>query len=86
MDNNERSIFNIESSDNNDTTIEAMFEKMQQNVEDDNEEDFNFVKKAKIYTDKKANRRVASNAQKHDKKCLKIKQSYKLVLIYLPKI
>jgi DNA polymerase elongation subunit (family B) len=44
----------MKPSDNNDTTIEAMFEKMQQNVEDDNEEDFNFVKKAKIYTDKKA--------------------------------
>jgi len=40
--------------DNKDSTIEAMFEKMQENVEDDNEDDFNFVKKAKAYADKKA--------------------------------
>jgi len=44
----------MKPSDNNDATIEAMFEKMQQNVEDDNEEDFNYIKKAKTYTDKKA--------------------------------
>jgi DNA polymerase elongation subunit (family B) len=42
------------TTDNKDSTIEAMFEKMQENVEDDNEEDFNFVKKAKAYSDKKA--------------------------------
>jgi DNA polymerase elongation subunit (family B) len=42
------------TTDNKDSTIEAMFEKMQENVEDDNEEDFNFVKKAKAYADKKA--------------------------------
>ena len=44
----------MKTTDNNDATIEAMFEKMQQNVEDDNEEDFNYIKKAKTYTDKKA--------------------------------
>jgi DNA polymerase elongation subunit (family B) len=39
---------------NNDATIEAMFEKMHQNIEDDNEEDFNFITKLKTYSDKKA--------------------------------
>jgi len=38
----------------NEATIEAMFEKMHQNVEDDNEEDFNFIVKPKTYSDKKA--------------------------------
>lgn len=42
------------TTDNKDSTIEAMFEKMHQNIEDDNEEDFNFAKKAKTYADKKA--------------------------------
>ena len=42
------------TTDNKDSTIEAMFEKMQENVENDNEEDFNFAKKMKAYTDKKA--------------------------------
>jgi DNA polymerase elongation subunit (family B) len=44
----------MKTTDNNDLTIEAMFEKMHQNIEDDNEEDFNFTKKAKVYVDKKA--------------------------------
>ena len=44
----------MKTTDNNDVTIEAMFEKMHQNIEDDNEEDFNFTKKAKVYIDKKA--------------------------------
>lgn len=44
----------IKTTDNNDVTIEAMFEKMHQNIEDDNEEDFNFYKKVKVYVDKKA--------------------------------
>jgi len=42
------------TTDNKESTIEAMFEKMHQNIEDDNEEDFNFTKKAKVYVDKKA--------------------------------
>jgi len=44
----------MKATDNDDATIEAMFEKMHQNQEDDNEEDFNYIKKAKTYADKKA--------------------------------
>jgi DNA polymerase elongation subunit (family B) len=42
------------NTNNNSSTIEAMFEKMHQNVEDDNEEDFNFEKKTRAYTNKQA--------------------------------
>ena len=44
----------IKVQDNNEATIEALFERMHQNVEDDNDEDFGGAKKIKTYSDKKA--------------------------------